>query len=97
MLDIVTGYDVSVVTENGPRRLRRVAKVCERYGQRVQQSVSECEVNVMQFDDLERSLLAAVDLEVDNLRFYPITEPHERRVKQFGVFRSIDFDAPLVV
>jgi len=96
MLIIVT-YDVSVITEDGPRRLRRVAKVCERYGQRVQKSVFECQVNEMQLDELERSLLTEIDLEVDNLRFYRITEPHELRVKQYGVFRSVDFEASLVV
>lgn len=96
MLIIVT-YDVSVVTEEGPRRLRRVAKVCERYGQRVQKSVFECQVDDMQFEELERSLLAEVDLAADNLRFYRITEPQEMRVKQYGVFRSIDFEAPLLV
>ncbi|MCF7978348.1 MAG: CRISPR-associated endonuclease Cas2 [Chromatiaceae bacterium] len=96
MLVIVT-YDVSVITEDGPRRLRRVAKVCERYGQRVQKSVFECQVNEMQLEALERSLLAEIDIDVDNLRFYRITEPHELRVKQFGVFRSIDFEAPLLV
>ena len=96
MLVIVT-YDVSVIGEDGPRRLRRVAKVCERYGQRVQKSVFECQVNDMQFEELERSLLSEIDLEADNLRFYRITEPHELRVKQYGVFRSVDFDAPLLV
>lgn len=96
MLVIVT-YDVSVITEDGPRRLRRVAKVCERYGQRVQKSVFECQVNEMQLEALERSLLAEIDIDVDNLRFYRITEPHELRVKQYGVFRSIDFEAPLLV
>jgi len=96
MLVIVT-YDVSVVAEEGPRRLRRVAKICERYGQRVQKSVFECQVDEMQFEELERILVAEIDLDVDNLRFYRITEPRELRVKQYGVFRSIDFEAPLLV
>jgi CRISPR-associated protein Cas2 len=96
MLVIVT-YDVSVITEDGPRRLRRVAKVCKRYGQRVQKSVFECQVNEMQFEELERSLLAEVDLEADNLRFYRLTEPHKLRIKEYGLFRAIDFDGPLVV
>jgi len=96
MLVIVT-YDVSVITEDGPRRLRRVAKVCQRYGQRVQKSVFECQVNEMQLESLERELLDEVDIEVDSLRFYRITEPRELRVKQYGEFRSIDFEAPLLV
>lgn len=94
---IIATYDVSTETPEGRRRLRRVAKVCLRYGQRVQKSVFECQVDQMQYDELERNLLAEVDLEVDNLRFYRLTEPHDLRIKQYGVFRSVDFDGPLVV
>jgi CRISPR-associated protein Cas2 len=94
---IIATYDVSTETPEGRRRLRRVAKVCLRYGQRVQKSVFECQVDQMQYEELERNLLAEVDLEVDNLRFYRLTEPHDLRVKQYGVFRSVDFDGPLVV
>jgi CRISPR-associated protein Cas2 len=94
---VIATYDVSTETPEGRRRLRRVAKVCERVGQRVQKSVFECQVNEMQFEELERSLLAEIDLEEDNLRFYRLTEPHELRIKQYGVFRSVDFEGPLVV
>lgn len=94
---IIATYDVSTETPEGRRRLRRVAKVCLRYGQRVQKSVFECQVDQMQYEELERALLAEIDLDEDNLRFYRLTEPHELRVKQYGVFRSLDFDGPLVV
>ena len=96
MLIIVT-YDVSTETPEGRRRLRRVAKVCERVGQRVQKSVFECQIDQMQYEALERDLLAEIDLERDNLRFYRLTEPHELRIKQYGVFRSLDFEGPLLV
>jgi CRISPR-associated protein Cas2 len=96
MLIIVT-YDVSTETREGRRRLRRVAKLCERMGQRVQKSVFECQVNEMQFEQLERELLAEIDEKEDSLRFYRITEPTEVRVKQFGNFRSVDFEGPLLV
>lgn len=96
MLIIVT-YDVSTETRQGRRRLRRVAKVCESMGQRVQKSVFECQVNDMQYEQLERALLAEIDENEDNLRFYRITEPTEIRVKQYGEFRSVDFEGPLVV
>lgn len=96
MLIIVT-YDVSTEDSAGRKRLRRVAKVCERVGQRVQKSVFECEIDQMQFEALERDLLAEIDLDRDNLRFYRITEPRGFRVKQYGVFRSVDFDGPLLV
>ncbi|MDY0329109.1 MAG: CRISPR-associated endonuclease Cas2 [Thiomonas sp.] len=96
MLIIVT-YDVSTETAAGRKRLRRVAKACERVGQRVQKSVFECEVDAMRFEALERELLDEINLEEDNLRFYRITEPANMRVKQYGVFRSTDFSGPLVV
>jgi len=96
MLVIVT-YDVCTETAAGRRRLRRVAKACERIGQRVQKSVFECRVNEMQFEALERELLTEIDPEQDNLRFYRITEPTEVRVKEYGRFRATDFDGPLVV
>jgi CRISPR-associated protein Cas2 len=96
MLIIVT-YDVSTETPAGRKRLRRVAKACEAMGQRVQKSVFECQVTDMQFEQLERTLLGEINEKEDNLRFYRITEPVEVRVKQFGAFRSIDFEGPLLV
>ena len=96
MLVVVT-YDVSTETAAGRRRLRRVAKVCEGVGQRVQKSVFECQVNDMQLDALERRLLAEIDETEDNLRFYRITESAQVRVKQYGSFRSTDFEGPLIL
>lgn len=95
MLIIVT-YDVSTETVAGRKRLRRVAKVCESMGQRVQKSVFECNLDEMQFERLERALLAEIDVERDNLRFYRITEPVSLRVKQYGCFRSTDFEGTLI-
>ena len=62
---IIVAYDVSTETAAGRKRLRRVAKVCLRFGQRVQKSVFECQVNQMQYEKLERDLLAEVDLQED--------------------------------
>ncbi|CAE6502837.1 MAG TPA: CRISPR-associated endonuclease Cas2 [Nitrosomonas nitrosa] len=96
MLIIVT-YDVSTETREGRKRLRRVAKVCEGHGQRVQKSVFECKVNLMQFEELERRLLAEINEKEDNLRLYRLTEPFELHVKEYGNFKSVDFDGPLVI
>jgi CRISPR-associated protein Cas2 len=93
---IIVAYDVSTETTLGRRRLRRVARVCERVGQRVQKSVFECNLDEVQLEALERELLKEIDVEEDNLRFYRISAPAELRVKQYGAFRSIDFDAPLI-
>lgn len=96
MLIIVT-YDVSTETREGRRRLRRVAKICEGIGQRVQKSVFECRVNQMQYEELERKLLAEIDDKEDNLRLYRLTEPVELHVKEYGHFRAVDFEGPLVI
>lgn len=94
---ILVAYDVSTESAAGRRRLRRVAKVCQDFGQRVQKSVFECKVDPTTYEILEKSLLDEIDLEQDNLRFYRLNEPVEKRVKEFGRFRAIDFEAPLLV
>ena len=96
-MHIIVTYDVSTETREGRRRLRRVAKICEGIGQRVQKSVFECQVNQMQYEDLERRLLAEINDKQDNLRLYRLTEPVDLHVKQYGNFRAVDFEAPLVI
>lgn len=94
---VIVCYDVSTETREGRRRLRRVAKACESTGQRVQKSVFECKLDAMLLEALERRLLDIIDLEHDCLRFYRLTEPFELHVKEFGNFKAVDFDGPLVV
>lgn len=96
MLILVT-YDVSTETRAGRRRLRRVAKVCLNYGQRVQKSVFECKVDKTTYEILEKELLDEIDSSEDNLRLYRLSEPLEEHVKEFGEFKAVDFDGPLVV
>lgn len=95
MLIIVT-YDVCTETSAGRRRLRRIAKVCQSVGQRVQKSVFECQVNQMQYEELERKLLAEMDQEQDNLRLYRLTDHSACHVKEYGLFKAIKFDEPLL-
>lgn len=94
---VIVCYDVSTETREGRRRLRRVAKACEGVGQRVQKSVFECRANAMQLENLERRLLDIIDADQDCLRFYRLTEPVDLHVKEYGNFKAIDFDAPLVI
>lgn len=96
MLIIIT-YDVSTVTAAGRKRLRRVAKVCESIGQRVQHSVFECKVDQMQLEELERRLLGEIDDKEDSLRLYRLTEPVDLHIKEYGKFRAIDFEGTLVI
>lgn len=96
MLIIVT-YDVSTETAAGRKRLRRVARVCESIGQRVQKSVFECRVNLMQYENLERKLLAEINDAEDSLRLYRLIEPFDLYVKEYGNFKAVNFEKPLVV
>lgn len=89
---IIVAYDVSTETKPGRRRLRRVAQVCKNYGQRVQKSVFECQVNEMKFEELRRKLLKEINKEEDNLRLYRLTEPRDHHVETYGLTRTIFFD-----
>ena len=89
---IVVAYDVNTETPKGRKRLRRVAQVCKNFGQRVQKSVFECQVNEMKFEELRRKLLGEIDKEQDNLRLYRLTEPRGKHVEEYGQTRTVFFD-----
>jgi CRISPR-associated protein Cas2 len=97
MMLVVVAYDVNTETEEGKRRLRRVAKVCEDVGQRVQNSVFECLVDAAQWVKLRARLIAEADLKVDSLRFYFLGDNWRHRVEQAGAKVSYDPQGPLVV
>ena len=94
---IIVAYDVCTETKPGRRRLRRVAQVCKDYGQRVQKSVFECQVDRARFEELERRLLKEIDPSQDNLRLYRLTDHKGCEVREHGCFRATDFTAPLVL
>ena len=94
---VLVCYDVSTETKAGRRRLRRVARVCESTGQRVQKSVFECQLDVARFEALERELLAEIDPIMDCLRLYRIPGTRGFEVIEHGTFKAVDFDGPLVL
>lgn len=96
-MEFLVCYDVATDTAAGRRRLRRVAKVCEGFGQRVQKSVFECVVNDVQLELLKHRLTREVKLTEDSLRFYRLREPRERHLQTIG--RQIEFDIhdPLIL
>lgn len=96
MLTLVC-YDVNTETAAGRRRLRRVARVCESTGQRVQKSVFECQVNQAEFEELARRLLDEIDLQLDVLRLYRLPATRGMVVKEYGQFKATDFEGPLVI
>ena len=93
---IIVAYDVRTDEAKGRKRLRRVAQVCKDFGQRVQKSVFECQVDDMKYEELRRRLLREINDEEDNLRLYRLTEPREQHVETYGLSRTIFFDEPLI-
>lgn len=96
MLVLVT-YDVSTETLEGQKRLRRVAKVCENRGQRVQDSVFECLVDPAQWAALRQSLVDEINDKEDSLRFYFLGKNWQGRVEHVGAKKAYDPEGPLVV
>ncbi len=94
---VIVCYDVNTEDRAGRKRLRRIAKVCESTGQRVQKSVFECQVNLMQMEELERKLLAEINLQQDCLRLYRLPDTKGCEVREYGKFKATDFEAPLVL
>jgi CRISPR-associated protein Cas2 len=97
MMLVVVAYDVSTESEAGRKRLRKVAKVCEDIGQRVQNSVFECLVDAAQWTKLRARLIDEAELQEDSLRFYFLGDNWQRRVEHMGVKVSYNPQGPLVV
>ncbi len=95
MMILVT-YDVSTMDADSPRRLRRVAKACRDYGQRVQFSVFEIEVEPSTWVSLKQRLVDIINPESDSLRFYHLGANWERRVEHVGAKPALDLKGPLV-
>ena len=94
---VLITYDVAVTDEGGQTRLRRVAKACQDYGQRVQFPVFECIVDPAQWVTLKKRLIDGIDPELDSLRFYYLGSNWRRRVEHVGATKSIDQEGPLIV
>jgi CRISPR-associated protein Cas2 len=94
---VLVSYDVSTVDNAGKTRLRRVAKACLDYGQRVQNSVFECTVDPAQWTALKHRLIDLVEPDTDSLRFYFLGSNWQRKVEHVGSKPAVDFDAPLLI
>ncbi|HET6537829.1 MAG TPA: CRISPR-associated endonuclease Cas2 [Sphingopyxis sp.] len=94
MLVLIT-YDVKTEDAVGRRRLRRVARACLDFGQRVQYSVFECEVDPAQWVALRARLIGEIDPECDSLRFYRLGAEGRRRIEHVGAKAVLDLAGPL--
>lgn len=93
---ILVTYDVSTVSDEGRRRLRRVAKTCLDFGQRVQNSVFECSVDMEQWTRLKLQLLKEIDTKEDSLRFYFLGNNWRKRLEHHGAKPTVDLEGPLI-
>lgn len=96
MLVLLT-YDVSTETSAGRKRLRNVAKKCMAYGQRVQNSVFECNIDWSQYLKLQNELKSIINVDEDSLRFYNLGNKYSEKVIHIGIKPSIDFEGDLIV
>lgn len=95
MMVLIT-YDVSTQTAAGRKRLRRVAKQCQNYGQRVQNSVFECIIDPARLKHLQAVLEKEIDPEKDSLRYYYLGNEWRRRVHHVGAKSSLDLEGTLI-
>jgi len=96
MMVLVT-YDVSTESEGGQKRLRRVAKICKNYGQRVQKSVFQCLVDPAQWTAMRQRLIDEIETDQDSLRFYFLGKNWRGRVEHVGANPGYDPEGPLIV
>ena len=96
MLVLIT-YDVSITSLGGAKRLRRIAKTCRDYGQRVQFSVFELEVDTARWVGIKQRLIDLMEPEVDSLRFYYLGLKWQGKVEHIGAKPALDLNAPLVL
>jgi CRISPR-associated protein Cas2 len=94
---VLVSYDVSLKDAEGPRRLRRVAKMCKNFGQRVQYSVFECIVDPAQWVVLRQNLIEEIDERKDSLRFYFLGANWRKRIEHIGAKEGIDQEGPLIL
>jgi len=92
---ILIAYDVSTVDKAGSRRLRRVSRACQDYGQRVQNSVFECRVGKTQWTILREKLLLEINIDTDSLRFYFLDS--DINVEHYGCKKPVDLEQPIIL
>lgn len=96
MLVLIT-YDVDTISETGQKRLRKVAKLCQDYGQRVQNSVFECRLSEAQFVVLRNKLENIMNHDLDNIRFYFLGKNWKNRIESIGKQMVMDIDEELII
>lgn len=96
MMVLIT-YDVNTESDGGKRRLRKVAKECVNYGQRVQNSVFECVIDTAKFKEVQSRLVKLIEPKKDSLRFYFLGKNYKDKIEHYGVKESVDMEGTLML
>jgi CRISPR-associated protein Cas2 len=95
-MNVVVAYDVNTERTAGRRRLRRIARACKDYGQRVQKSLFECELGASEWVKLRHRLLEEMNEKEDSLRFYFLNADSTKKTEHYGQGRPMDMEEPLI-
>lgn len=94
---VLVSYDVSTVAPAGKARLRKAARECQNYGQRVQNSVFEIDVDYGTFIKLKDKLLKIIDEKYDSIRFYYLGNNWKRRIEHYGIKETYDPEGVVII
>lgn len=94
---ILVTYDVDTISESGNKRLRQVARICKNYGQRVQNSVFECEVTEAQYCLLKDQIKEVMNEQLDSIRFYHLNKNKNHSIETLGKITSYDVNDTIII
>jgi len=94
---ILITYDINVTSVKGQSRLRKVAKICVNYGQRVQNSVFECKLTEAELLKVKKQLMDVIDTETDSLRLYRLGDNYDKKVQHIGAKQTYKFDDAMII
>ena len=94
---VLVSYDIATASKKGAKRLRRVARICTNYGQRVQYSVFELSVDPAQWAVIRQKLIDEINEKEDSLRFYFLGANWKRRVEHIGTKETYDVEGTIIV
>lgn len=94
---VLITYDVNTSSVDGQKRLRKVARCCKDYGQRVQNSVFECLINGSDFAHLRSKLIGLINEDLDSIRIYQLGKNYQTKIEHLGLKTSFDFEGELII
>lgn len=94
---LLVTYDVETTTSEGRKQLRKVAKCCQIFGQRVQNSVFECLVDSAHYVSFKAELLSLISMDKDSIRIYHLGKGYKEKIEQFGVQSSFEIEGTLIL